>query len=267
MGSVTLAIRVDLANRVALVTGAAAGIGRSIARELASNGALVAVNDINNGEQTCAEIRSAGSSAEFFQADISDPDQVEDMVGRIEQTMGNITILVNNAGINVGKDRQPIHRFSTEDWDRIIDIDLNGTFYCSRSVSARMVERRKGAIVNISSVFGVVPARLQCAYAAAKAGVINFTRSHALEVGSLGIRVNAIAPGSILTEGTRSLFYNQASRERAESMISHIPLGRPGNTEEIAHAAVFLVSDAASYITGHALIVDGGWTAGFSRDW
>lgn len=263
----TAAIRVDLADRVALVTGAARGIGRSIARELASNGATVAVNDISDGEQTCHEILSAGGSAQFFQADISHIQQVEDMVKRVEQTMGNIDILVNNAGINVGKDRQPVHRFSTEDWDRIINIDLNGTFYCSRSVSARMVERGKGTIVNISSAFGVVPARLQCAYTAAKAGVINFTRSHALEVGSLGIRVNAIAPGSILTEGTRSLFYNETNRARAESLISHIPLGRPGETEDIAHAAVFLVSDAAGYITGHVLMVDGGWTAGFSRDW
>lgn len=267
MRSLNATLRVDLANRVALVTGAAGGIGHSIARELAANGAIIAVNDIANGDDTCAEIRGEGGTAEFFHADISDATQVEEMVQRVEQTMGPIAILINNAGINLGKDRQPVHRFSTEDWARILNIDLNGTFYCSRSVSARMVERRNGAIVNISSAFGVVPARLQCAFTAAKAGVINFTRSHALEVGNMGIRVNAIAPGSILTEGTRSLFYNQANRARAESMISHIPLGRPGETEDIAHAAVFLVSDAASYITGHVLVVDGGWTAGFSRDW
>jgi NAD(P)-dependent dehydrogenase (short-subunit alcohol dehydrogenase family) len=258
---------VDLANRVALVTGAANGIGRSIARELAGNGAIVAINDVADGEAACAEIRSAGGTAEYFHADISDAVQVDAMVQRIEETIGQIAILVNNAGINLGKDRQPVHRFSNEDWNRILNIDLNGTFYCSRSVSARMVERRKGAIVNISSAFGVVPARLQCAFTAAKAGVINFTRSHALEAGPLGIRVNAIAPGSILTEGTRALFYNEANRARAESLISHIPLGKPGETEDIAHAAVFLVSDAARYITGHVLVVDGGWTAGFSRDW
>jgi 3-oxoacyl-[acyl-carrier protein] reductase len=263
----TAALHVDLANRIALVTGAAGGIGRSIARELAANGAIIAVNDILDGHATCAEIRVEGGTAEFFPADISDPGQVEAMVQSVEQTIGPIAILVNNAGINLGKDRQPVHRFSNEDWNRILNIDLNGTFYCSRSVSARMVERRRGTIVNISSALGVVPARLQCAFTAAKAGVINFTRSHALEVGALGIRVNAIAPGSILTEGTKSLFYNDANRAKAESMISHIPLAKPGEAEDIAHAATFLVSDAASYITGHVLVVDGGWTAGFSRDW
>jgi 3-oxoacyl-[acyl-carrier protein] reductase len=260
-------IQVDLSHRVALITGAANGIGRAIARSLAGNGATVAVNDLANGEDTCAEIRKAGGTANFYHADISDAKQVGEMVHRVESALGPIDILVNNAGINVGRNRQPVHTFADEDWDRILRVDLNGTFYCSRAVSAGMVERSRGVILNISSVFGVVPARLQCAFTAAKAGVINFTRSHALEVGKYGIRVNAIAPGSVLTEGTRSLFYNEANRAQSESLVSHIPLGRPGEAEDIASAATFLVSDAARYITGHVLVVDGGWTAGFSRDW
>jgi NAD(P)-dependent dehydrogenase (short-subunit alcohol dehydrogenase family) len=130
-----------------------------------------------------------------------------------------------------------------------------------------MVHRRGGTIINISSVLGVVPARLQCAFTAAKAGVINLTRSRALEVGQYGIRVNAIAPGSILTEGTKSVFYSPETRQKADSLLSHIPLGRPGDTEDIAQAALYLASDDAKYVTGHTLVVDGGWTAGYSRDW
>jgi 3-oxoacyl-[acyl-carrier protein] reductase len=260
-------LQVDLKNRIALVTGGAQGIGRAIALALARNGARIAVNDISEGEESCAAIRAAGGDATFFHADISDAQQVQEMVDGVVKTLGPIDILVNNAGINLGKDRRPVHEFADADWERIIRVDLNGTFFCSRSVSAHMVARKSGSIVNISSVLGVVPARQQCAFTAAKAAVINFTRSHALEAGRHGIRVNAIAPGSILTDGTRSLFYNDENREKSESLISHIPLGRPGETEDIANAALYLVSDAAKYVTGHVLVVDGGWTAGYSREW
>jgi NAD(P)-dependent dehydrogenase (short-subunit alcohol dehydrogenase family) len=130
-----------------------------------------------------------------------------------------------------------------------------------------MVQRRRGTIVNIGSVLGIVPIRLQCAYSAAKAGMLNFTRSHALEVGSYGIRVNGVAPGSILTDGTKTLFYNEEAQRLSDSLISHIPLGKPGEGKDIANAVVFLASDDASYITGHVLVVDGGWTAGFAREW
>ena len=135
---------------------------------------------------------------------------------------------MNNAGVNVGKNRVPIHEFSDADWHHIIRVDLDGVFFCSRAVSARMVSRRKGSIINITSVFGMVPARLQCAYTAAKAGVANFTRSHALELGQYGIRVNGIATGSILTEGTKSIFYSPENKQKADSLVSHIPLGAPG---------------------------------------
>lgn len=260
-------MRVELKGRVALVTGAAGGIGRAIALALADNGATVAVNDVTNGEPTCEEIRGRGGKAAFYQADVSDVGAVNAMVTSVERDLGPIHILVNNAAINLGKDRLPIHEFLDSDWHRIIRVDLDGVFYCSRAVSARMVKRRKGTIINIGSVFGVVPARLQCAYATAKAGVLNFTRSHALEVGQYGVRVNGIAPGSILTEGTKTLFYNPESKQKAESLLSHIPLGIPGEPEDIAAAVLYLASDDAKYVTGHVLVVDGGWTAGFSRDW
>ncbi len=260
-------MQVDLQGRIALVTGAAGGIGRSIAVALAKNGAIVAVNDVRQGEETCEEIRENGGTGVFFQGDVSSAESINAMIPTIEGSLGPIDILINNAGVNVGKERAPIHEFKDADWHRIIDIDLNGVFHCSRAVSAGMVRRGKGSIINISSVLGVVPARLQCAFTAAKAGVINFTRSQALEIGRYGIRVNAIAPGSILTEGTKSIFYSPETKEKADSLLSHIPLARPGDTDDIANAALYLASDDAKYVTGHVLVVDGGWTAGYSRDW
>jgi len=252
------------------VTGSAGGIGRSIALALAENGAKVAINDVNpKGEETAREAGKFATKSQFFPADVGDPDSVNKMVAEVEKSLGPIDILINNAGVNVGagKERRPTHEFLDSEWHRITRIDLDGVFYCSRVVSAGMVQRRKGAIVNIGSVLGIVPIRLQCAFSAAKAGMLNFTRSHALEVGQYGIRVNGIAPGSILTEGTKSLFYNQEAKRLSESLISHIPLGKPGETRDIANAALYLASDDASYITGHVLVVDGGWTAGFAREW
>ena len=260
-------MKVDLNDRIALVTGAAGGIGRAIALALAANGARVAVNDLMSGERTCEEIRERGGKASFLQADVSDSHAVDNLVAAVERNLGSIDVLVNNAGVNVGKERCPTHEFLDEDWQRIIGVDLDGVFYCSRAVSAGMVKRRKGVIINIGSVLGVVPARLQCAYTAAKAAVLNFTRAHALEVGPFGVRVNAVAPGSTLTEGTRALFYNPASKKAAESLLSHVPLGRPGEGEDVAAAVLYLASDDAKYVTGHVLVVDGGWTAGFAPDW
>jgi 3-oxoacyl-[acyl-carrier protein] reductase len=259
-------MKVDLKGRVAVVTGAAGAIGQSTALMLAENGATVAVNDLHDPEATCDAIRQQGGKARGYTADVSNVSSVDSMISAIESDLGPIDIMVNNAGINVGKNRVPIHEFPDADWHKIISVDLDGVFFCSRAVSSRMVGRRKGTIINITSVLGIVPARLQCAFTAAKAGVANFTRSHALEVGKYGIRVNGIAPGSILTEGTRSMFYSPENTQR-DSMLSHIPLGAPGETEDIAAAVLFLAADDAKYITGHILVVDGGWTAGYTRDW
>lgn len=259
-------MKVDLNDRIAVVTGAAGAIGRSIALVLAQNGATIAANDLHEPKAICDEISKRGGRARAYAADVSDVSSVNTMISAIESDLGPIDIMVNNAGINVGKNRVPIHDFSDADWHKIIAVDLDGVFYCSRAVSTGMIARRKGSIINISSVFGLVPARLQCSYTAAKAGVANFTRSHALEVGQYGIRVNGVAPGSILTEGTRSMFYSPENKQR-DSMLSHIPLGAPGDPDDIAAAVVFLASDDAKYITGHILVVDGGWTAGYHRDW
>ena len=263
-------MKVDLEGRVALVTGAGRGIGKAIALAFAENGAWLAVNDVNpSGEETAQEIRRQGGNAKFHQADVGDASAANEMVATVEKEWGKIDILVNNAAVYVAnlKERYPIHEFLDSDWDRILRVDLNGVFYCSRAVSAGMVKRRRGVIINLSSVAGIVPLRLQVAYDVAKAAVVNFTRCHAVEVGAYGVRVNAIAPGSTLTDATRQAFYNPAAKQFADSLLSHIPLGRPGEPEDIANAALYLASDESNYVTGHILVVDGGWTAGFVRDW
>jgi len=200
---------------------------------------------------------------------VTDASGMERITAEVVERLGTIDILVNNAGINTRRDRVPIHEYALEDWHRLMDVDLNGVFYTSRAVVPVMIRNGGGRIVNISSIAGLVPLRLQSAYVAAKAGVANLTRSMALELGPQGILVNAVAPGSTLTRGTEALFYGPdgAYTENAASLLSHIPLGRPGRPEEMAHAVLFLVAPEASYVNGHVLTVDGGWTAGYTRDW
>ena len=272
-------MKVALEERVAVVTGGAQGIGRAIVDQLIDNGASVAIVDIDveAGKETAEEIQRSGGTCLFVEGDVSDAAQMEGVADRIAGHFGTIEILVNNAGINTKSDRVPIHQYTLADWHRILAIDLTGVFTTSRAVIPYILkahsrsgsEDATGRIVNISSIAGLVPLRLQSAYVAAKAGVANLTRSMALELGPEGILVNAIAPGSTLTRGTEALFYGDdgAYTENAASLLSHIPLGRPGKTTEIAAAVLFLVSPDASYINGSVLAVDGGWTAGYTRDW
>jgi NAD(P)-dependent dehydrogenase (short-subunit alcohol dehydrogenase family) len=264
-------MQVDLAGRVALVTGGAQGMGRAIVDRLAANGAAVAIVDLAADAARAAvdELASAGCRAAAFAADVADGAAIDDVIEETVARFGRLDILVNNAGINTVKDRRPVHEYSREDWDRILRVDLTGVFVVSQAAIPRMLAAGGGRIVNIASVAGLVPLRLQSAYVAAKAGVVNLTRSMALELGPSGILVNCIAPGSILTQGTRALFYGAdgSYSERAASLIAHIPLGRPGTPEEIAHAVLFLVAPEASYVNGAVLTVDGGWTAGYHREW
>jgi len=264
-------MKVALEGQVALVTGGAQGIGRAIVDALIENGAQVAIVDIDTaaGTETAEEIRLTGRTCLFVEEDVSNVAQMEVVAKQVAEHFGTIQILVNNAGINTRSDRVPIHQYALADWQRILDIDLTGVFAASRAVIPHMLKNATGRIVNISSIAGLVPLRLQSAYVAAKAGVANLTRSMALDLGPQGILVNAVAPGSTLTRGTEALFYgaNGAYTENAASLLSHIPLGRPGKTTEIAAAVLFLVSPDASYINGTILSVDGGWTAGYTRDW
>ena len=272
-------MKVALDGKVAVVTGGAQGIGRAIVDGLIANGAQVAIIDIDKeaGKMTAEEIQQSGGTCLFVEGNVSNASEMVSAADQIAAHFGKIEILVNNAGINTRSDRVPIHQYTLEDWQRILEIDLTGVFTSSRAVIPHILdfcskhgsEGATGRIVNISSIAGLVPLRLQSAYVAAKAGVANLTRSMALELGPEGILVNAVAPGSTLTRGTKALFYGDdgAYTENAASLLSHIPLGRPGETKEIAAAVLFLVSPDASYINGTILTVDGGWTAGYTRDW
>lgn len=261
-------MKVDLEDKIALVTGSTRGIGRAIALSFAKNGAAVVVNgrDEERGKSVVEEIKALGRKSIFMKADVGYQEQVNKLVAQIIEKFGRIDILVNNAGINVGKEgRVPIHEFSEDDWHRTINVDLNGVFYCSKAVAKHMVEQKSGKIINISSIAGIVPLRLQIAFTAAKAGVVNMTKAMALELAPYNVYVNCIAPGSTLVEGTRELFYSDPSM--AEKLLSHIPLRRPAEPEEMTGAALFLASKDSDYVTGNILVVDGGWTCGFARDW
>lgn len=265
-------MKVDLNERVALVTGSTRGIGKAIALALAENGAHIILNsnESRDSDSVALEVKNLGRKSLFIQADVGDSQQVNQMVQQAVEAFGRLDILVNNAGINVGRGgRAPIHEFSEENWKKIINTDLDGVFYCSKYVAKHMISQEKGKIINISSIGGIVPLRLQIAFVAAKAGVVNLTRGMALELAPYNINVNAIAPGSTLTEGTRELFYSpDPERQKlAESLLSHVPLKRPAMPEDIANAALFLASDDSDYVTGHILVVDGGWICGYNRDW
>jgi len=258
-------MQVDIEGKVAVVTGAAQGIGRAIAEALMRNGARVTICDIQEeeGRATAAEL---GSEVAFLRCDVSDPEQVRELFNNVVERHGRLDIAVNNAGINTGRpeERVTVDQYPEEVWRRIMKVDLDGVFYCCKAEATQMVKQRSGAIVNIASIAGVVPLRLQIGFVAAKAGVIRMTEAMACELGPMGIRVNCVSPGSTLVQGTRQLFYN--NKEMAQRLVSFIPQGRPGETNEIADAVLFLVSDAGSYVNGHNLVVDGGWTCGFSRD-
>jgi len=256
----------DLRGQVALVTGAARGIGQAIADRFAVNGAVVYYTDIMLDEAQAAAARFPGGRA--LKLDVTRAADITESVGCITAECGRLDVLVNNAGVNTMAHRVTIDQFPREEWDRILAVDLTGVYEMSRATSAVMLDRRAGRIINIASVAGLVPLRLQCAFVAAKAGVVNLTRAMALEFGPHGILVNGIAPGSTLTEGTRKLFYGDDGlfKDSVQRMLDHVPLGRPGTVDEIAVAALFLADPENSYMNGHILTVDGGWTAGYHRE-
>jgi 3-oxoacyl-[acyl-carrier protein] reductase len=259
-------VQIDLKGQVALVTGAATGIGKACAETLVGNGATVVFSD-----RDLDRVReTAGNKGDAVAIDVADRGAITSGVAGVLARHGRIDILVNNAGIGVRPgDRKTVDAFPVEAWDEMIAIDLTGVFLMSRAVAAAMRARKSGAIVNIASVLGLVPMRLQSSYVAAKSGVVNLTKSMAIELATDGIRVNAVAPGSTATEGWQSWIKDPSSevQDLHKSLMSHIPMGRPASTQEIANGVLFLSSPAASYVTGHTLVIDGGWTAGYARDW
>lgn len=242
-----------LTGKVAVVTGAGRGIGRAIALKLSKLGASVVINyrsSIKEAQELIDEIKSNGGNAEAVQGDVSSLEDAEKVVKFAVEKFGRLDILVNNAGIT--KDTLLL-RMKEEDFDKVLEVNLKGVFNCTKHASAIMLKQKSGRIINISSVIGLIGNAGQANYAAAKAGIIGFTKSIAKELGGKGITVNAIAPGFISTDMTEVL-----SDKVKEKLLESVPLRKLGSPEDVANLAGFLASDNASYITGQVINVDGG---------
>ncbi len=241
----------DLSNRVAIITGSGRGIGRAIALKLAEVGATVVVNDIGEAaEDVAKEIRATNRQSLAILADVSSSTDVTRLIEETVAAYGKVDILVNNAGIT--RD-QLVLRMSDEDWDKVLAVNLRSVFLCTRAALRHMIKQRWGRIISIASITGVVGNKGQANYAAAKAGIIGFTRTVAKEAGSRNVTANAIAPGFIDTEMTQGL-----AEEWKQELKSKIPLGCLGSPRDVAEAVAFLASEEAKYITGQVLGVDGG---------
>ncbi len=241
-----------LTDQVAIVTGAGRGIGRVIALTLADQGANVVVNDVvaELAEAVVTEIEQSGHQALAFVANITDEDQVSDMVQAALDKWGQVDILVNNAGIT--RDSLLV-RMKEQDWDAVLQVNLKGTFLCSKAVARPMMKARRGRIINIASVVGLMGNPGQANYSASKGGVIALTKTTARELAGRGITCNAIAPGFIETPMTQQL-----PEEARQRLLQQVPLGRPGTPEDVAQAVAFLAGPDGAYITGQVLNVDGG---------
>ena len=240
-------------NRVVLVTGSSSGIGAATAREFAAGGARVAVHYRGNADGANAvaeQIRAAGGACALFQADISNPQEAAELVKQVNEQLGGLEILVNNAGTT--RDML-LMQMKEEDWDAVIDTNLKSVYAVTKAAVRGMIRKRWGRIINLTSVVGISGQAGQTNYAASKAGIIGFTKSLAREVASRNITVNAVAPGFIRTALTGVL--PEAVRER---ILRDTPLARMGTPEEVAWAVAFLADDRSSFITGHVLSVDGG---------
>lgn len=243
----------NLQGKTAIVTGGSRGIGRAICLELARLGANIVFSFAGNkaaADETVSEIEAAGAQVRAVQGDVTSADSAKELVNVAKDAFGGVDILVNNAGITRDK---LAARMSEEDFDAVIATNLKGAFLMTKAVLRPMMRAKNGAIVNMASVVGIMGNAGQANYAASKAGLIGMTKSIAREVASIGIRVNAVAPGYIQTDMTAAM-----PEAAQQAMCSAIPAARPGKPEDVAHAVAFLVSDEAAYITGHVLPVDGG---------
>lgn len=243
----------DIEGKTALITGASKGIGKAISLELAAMGVNVAVNYNSSkaeAEQVVREIKDIGGEAIKVQVDVSDLYQVNEMVDKVNDAWGGVNILVNNAGII---DDGLLMRMSDEAWHRVMGVNLNGVFYCTRATLRHMVRQRWGRIINIGSVVGIRGNVGQTNYSSSKAAIIGFTKSLAKEVATRNITVNAVTPGYISTETVAGL-----TQRQKDTIMTWIPQGKFGNTEDIANMVAYLASEKASYVTGQIISVDGG---------
>jgi 3-oxoacyl-[acyl-carrier protein] reductase len=251
----SLPSRISLEGKIAVITGSSRGIGRAIAKELALRGAAVVVNYLSSSaaaDEVVADIKSAGGQAHAHQADVSDFQAAQELIKFTIDTFEGLDILVNNAGITRDK---LIMMMSEEDWDIVQDTNLKSTFNCSKAAVRHMMRKRYGRIINITSIAGQMGNPGQTNYSASKAGQIGFTKALAREVGSRNITVNAIAAGYVETD-----IWAGVPEETKQAILSMVPLGRKGESQEIADAVAFLASDQAAYITGQVLGIDGGMT-------
>ena len=246
-------ISLSLEGKVAIVTGSGRGIGQSIALALASKGADIAVADITpDVEKTVSEVRQLGRRAIGVTVDITQKDQVENLVARAVKELGTVDILMNNAGIlRVA----PFLEMREETWDKVMNTNLKGYFLCSQAAGRVMADKKRGSIVSTASIAGLKHVGTSVVYSVSKAGVVMLTRAMAVELAPYNIRVNAIAPGLVRTHMSRAVFANS---EWEQSWLSRIPLGRPAQPEDMAKVVVFLASDVAGYVTGQTIAVDGG---------
>jgi len=248
-----------LQDRVALITGASSGIGAACAQRFAAEGARVVGLDVNEPDPAFWKPIAAGASGmTFHRVDVRDEDAVAAAVNTAAKDFGRIDVVVNSAGTGGGG---PVHLVATEEWDRVVDINLKGTFFVCKYVLAHMLERRSGSVINIASIEGIEGFEGGSAYNASKGGVVLLTRNIAIDYGRRGIRANAICPGFIKTP-LADMIFSEALAEPLARIIDDTQLGRIGEPEEIAGAALFLASDDSSYMTGQELIVDGGFTSG-----
>jgi NAD(P)-dependent dehydrogenase (short-subunit alcohol dehydrogenase family) len=246
-----------LAGRVAVVTGASRGLGKQMAMALAQEGAVVALvarsEDLLN--KVKAEIESQGGEAHAFVADVRNESDVSKMAAQVRDAAGAPEILINNAGVNL---RKPLHEFSLEEWHHVIETNLDSAFLCSRAFVPGMIEKKFGRVINIASTMAHVALEHRTAYCTSKFGLLGMTKALALELAPHGITANAISPGPFATEMNTVLIEDPV---RNADFTSRIPVGRWGKVEEIGPLAVFLCSDAAAFITGTDILIDGGWTA------
>jgi NAD(P)-dependent dehydrogenase (short-subunit alcohol dehydrogenase family) len=247
-----------LAGKVAIITGAASGLGQATALLFAKEGAKVVIADINEagGAETAARMKAEGGEAIFVRTDVTSAKDAEAMVKKAVEAYGKLDVLFNNAGIAM---RLPVVELPEADWDRCIDINLKGVYLGSKYAIPEMIQNGGGSIINMSSIYGIVGARTRAAYAASKGGVANLTRSMALDYARYNIRVNCICPGFVETPLFKGAVKTQ---EEYQAIVNSHPIGRLGRPIDIAYGALYLASDESSFVTGVALPIDGGYTAG-----